>query len=228
MKRTQLLLIILLACSTCVHAQDSTQGKKTLWQKLHSINEENADKSEQRNKDLLPINPATHKVSYTAVIEAPGATKSGLFSNAKKWILTKNSVTNPYTVSFENETGGNVTGKGSFMLPGDRQTYTVLFTINIDVKDGKYRYDFTDFVIRYKTEAGSSGGGYAYWGHSSYHEAQTLEYSLETFYPSRLHGRKPSIKWYEEINKKSFATIDRTMQSITGSLKEAMPVTSNW
>ncbi|OJW84160.1 MAG: hypothetical protein BGO69_11860 [Bacteroidetes bacterium 46-16] len=176
----------------------------------------------------LPLDPATHKVSYADIGEAAGATKKALFEKAKKWILTKNTATNPYSVTFENEADGSVAGKGSFMLPGDRRKYIVQFAINLAVKDGKYKYSLTDFIVQYKTEAGSSGGGYGYWGHSSYHEAETLEYSLETFYPSRLDSRKPSIKWYEEINKKSFGEIDKTMQSIVGSLKEAMSANKDW
>jgi hypothetical protein len=225
-------LITLLAMHTCVYGQDSTEGKKTLWQKLHDLNDKPSSASRHSEtavkEEMLPADPNTRKVSYADIVEAPGSRKAGLFNAAKKWILTKNSPTNPYMVSFENEAGGSVTGKGTFMLPGNRRNYAVLFTINIGVKDGKYRYDFTDFMIQYKTEAGSSGGGYAYWGHSSYHEAQTLEYSLETFYPSRLRSHKPSIKWYEEIDKKSFRSIDQTMESIVGSLKEAMSVKQDW
>jgi hypothetical protein len=55
-----------------------------------------------------------------------------------------------------------------------------------------------------------------------------LEYSLETFYPARLSGRKPAIKWFEEINKEAFAGINREMQSIASSLKQAAASKDDW
>ncbi|OJW82301.1 MAG: hypothetical protein BGO69_17070 [Bacteroidetes bacterium 46-16] len=176
----------------------------------------------------LPFDPSTHKVNYTDVVEAQGAARKALYENGKKWILTKNSSTNPYSVSFDNEADGTVTGKGTFMLSGDRRNYVVRFTINIETKEGKYRYSFTDFIIQYQTEAEYHSGGYGMWRHTTHTDAQNLEYGLETFYPSRLEGRKPSIKWYEEINKKSFQQIDQTMQSLVGSLKQAMIVRKDW
>jgi len=177
---------------------------------------------------LLPVDATTKKICYTDIAEAPGVSKKALFDKAKKWILTKNSAITPYTISFDNENDGSIVGKGAFMLPGDRRKYVVQFVINIAVKDNRYKYDLTDFIIQYKTEAGSSSGGYGYWGHSSYREAETLEYSLETFYPSRLDSRKPSIKWYEEITKKSFIEINKSMQSITNSLKQTVSTKEDW
>jgi hypothetical protein len=176
----------------------------------------------------LPLDPTTHKVSFADVGEAAGSTRKSLFEKGKKWILTKNSATNPYTVTFESEAEGTVTGKGTFMLAGDRRNYVVQFTINIATKDGKYKYDLTDFIIQYKTEAAYHSGGYGMWSHTTHTEAENLEYSLETFYPSRLDSRKPSIKWYEEINKKSFGQISQTMQTIVGSLRQAMSSKEDW
>jgi hypothetical protein len=51
---------------------------------------------------------------------------------------------------------------------------------------------------------------------------------METFYPSRLEGHKPKIKWYEEINSESIATVNREMQSIVNSFREAVSTKDNW
>lgn len=177
----------------------------------------------------LPQDAQTNKVSYQEIIETLRDSKDKLFGKAKKWITTQNSTANPYTVSFENEKDGAVTAKGSFTLPGDRRKYTVSFALSIGTKDGKYRYDFTDIQIQYTSPAGSSGGGFSYWGGSSYHEAERLEYPIETFYPIRLeHRRKPAIKWYEEINKSSFEAIDQQFKSLASSLKNAMQEKTGW
>ena len=82
--------------------------------------------------------------------------------------------------------------------------------------------------MQYRTQASSSSGGYGGFGGSSYREAETLEYSLETFYPARLNGRKPSIKWYEEINKRTLEAINTEMLSIVSSLKQVVVSSDKW
>lgn len=180
------------------------------------------------NAQELPVDATTNKVTYSEVVQVQGATKKSLFAKAKKWVATKNTEQNPYTISLETEQDGTIVGKGTFSLPGDRNKYVVKFAINIATKDEKCRYEFTDLVIQYKRAAGSSGGGFSYWGGSSYHEAETLEYTIETFYPTRLNGRKPAIKFYEEIRANSFEAIDREMKSIVSSFKQAISIKEDW
>ena len=176
----------------------------------------------------LPMDSTTHKVSYSGIVDAAGAPKESLFDNAKKWILTQNSKINPYTISYENETDGSVIAKGTFILLDEHRNFTTQFTITISVKDSRYKYDLSDFILQYKTEAGSHVSGYGMWSHATQTEAETLEYSLETFYPSRMHSRKPSIKWYEDIDRKSFELLDKIVQPILGSLKQTMAGKSDW
>ena len=176
----------------------------------------------------LPVDIATNKVSYADVIESRGASKKALFDKAKKWIATKNTTVNPYILTYETEQDGQVAGKGSFSLPGDRRKYVVQFAIKIAVKDGKCKYELTDLMIQFKTNAGSSSGGFSYFGGSSHHEAETLEYSIETFYPSRLNSKKPVIKWYEEIRGDAFEAIQKEMQSIASSLRQSMSSKEDW
>lgn len=177
----------------------------------------------------LPVDPNTGKVSYYEVVTAPGQSLNKLFGKAKKWIATKHSEAHPYTISYESEKDGNITAKGSFTLPAERRRYIVQFLVNISTKDGKYRYEFTDLVVQFTTAAGASGGGFGYWSSSSYKEAETLQYSIETFYPIRLERkRKPDIQWYEEVNAKSFETIDHEIRSLAGSLKETLTKDSDW
>jgi hypothetical protein len=167
-------------------------------------------------------------VSYTGVVDAPKLSKNDLFDNAKKWIKTKHSEINPYTVTYESMEDGSVIGKGSVALPADRRKYTMQFVLKVSTKDGKFKYEFTDFIVQFRTQAGSSSGGYGGWGGSSYREAETLEYSLETFYPSRLNSRKPAIKWFEEINRRTFESIGREMQSVISSFQQSMKDTDDW
>lgn len=132
-------------------------------------------------------------------------------------------------IVIENKTDGTLTGKGSFTLTEKERKYIIAFTYNILIKDGKYKYDFTDLLIRYTTKGGVSSGGYGYWSSTTYKESETLEHTLETFYPIRLtKRRKPSIKWYELTNTKSFETIDREMTMIVNALKDNMSMVNKW
>ena len=176
----------------------------------------------------LPVNPTTNKVTYTDILTEGDETKAKLFAKAKKWFVTKNTELNPYSITLENEQEGSIVGKGTFPLPGDRRKYTVQFAVNIATKDGKCKYELTDLVIKFRTNAGSSGGGWGGYGGSSYREAETLEYSLETFYPSRLDSKKPVITWYEEIRSRAFEAIDKEMQSIAASLKQSLVAKEDW
>lgn len=177
----------------------------------------------------LPVDPKTGKVSYYEVVTAPGQSLDKVFGRARKWIATKHSDAHPYTINYENEKDGSLTAKGSFTLPAERRKYIVQFLVNISTKDGRYKYEFTDLLIQFTTAAGASGGGFGYWSSSSYKEAETLQYSIETFYPIRLERkRKPDIQWFEEINTKSFEDIDREIRSLAGSLKEALAKDSDW
>ncbi len=178
----------------------------------------------------LSTDPNTGKVAYTGVVTATGQSKDVLFDKAKKWLQTKSSESNPYTITFENEGAGNITGRGMVSMPARDRNYVLVFAINIDTKDGKFRYCFTDLVIKFITPGGASTGGYGMWSSTTIRESEVLEYTIETFYPIRLEKRrKPSIKWFEEINKKTFENIDREMRAIEGSLisylKERL---SNW
>jgi hypothetical protein len=179
-----------------------------------------------QEETALPVDQTTNKVSYAGVVDAPGSTSKALCERAKKWILTKNSTINPYTVSYEGD--GSITGKGTFTLPAKHFKYVVQFNIKVLTKDGKCRYEFTDLIVQYRTAAKSSAGGWAYHASSTHTDAETLEYSMETFYPSRLEGHKPKIKWYEEINSESIATVNREMQSIVNSFREAVSTKDNW
>lgn len=178
----------------------------------------------------LPTDPNTGKVSYTAVITSTGQSKNVLFDKAKKWIQTKSSESNPYTITYDNESTGSIAGRGSVSMPAGDRKYVLVFVINIDTKDGKFRYSFTDIVIQFTTPGGASSGGYGMWSSTTIRESEKLEYTLETFYPIRLEKRrKPSIKWFEEINKKTFENIDREMKAIESSLIASMKERSaNW
>lgn len=176
----------------------------------------------------LPVDPTTNKVTFAKIVEAPEVSSKDLLENAKKFLATKNTNTNPYTIKYENMEEGALIEEGTFTLPAERKKYMVTFTISINTKSGKYKYSITNFIIQHHTDEKSSYGGYGGWGSSSHKSAETLEYSLETFYPSRLTSKKPVIKFFEEIDEESFVTIHRELKSLAGALTQAMATKDNW
>lgn len=95
-------------------------------------------------------------------------------------------------------------------------------------KDGRSKYELTDFIIQYHAASEAKSGGFGYFSKSSYKAEKTYEYSIETFYPSRLDSRKPNIEYYEAVNGNTFKAIDAELQNIIGSLKQALSVKEDW
>lgn len=222
------LLILFCILVQSAGAQDSAANKKSLWTKMKEL-KERRNSSTPSSESSLPIDEATGKVSFKEVVESKGASKTALFERAKKWQATKGSKTNPYTVTLENEEQGSLIAKGTFTMPAKRKKYVVQFVVNIATKQGKYRYDFTDFTIALETQAGGKAFGYGGFGTHSIKRAETLEYTLETFYPSRLTSREPVIKYFEEIDEDSFTAISKEMQSLAATLKQSMSTSeSDW
>lgn len=183
-----------------------------------------------QERSFLPIDDRTGKVTYAAVVEVPNKAKNVLFQELKKWIQTKHTDANPYVISYEHMERGSMVCKSSFTMPIDDRKYNVGFVLNVDMKDERYRYKLTDIVIEYTTQGGVSHGGYSMWSSTTYRQAETLSYTVETFYPIHLEKRrKPSIKWYELINKYSFEMIDKEINSIITSLRQHLSeMTSKW
>lgn len=103
----------------------------------------------------LPVDATTHLVDYTAVVEVPGAKQSDLYARAFEWV----AATYPGAANvLQNKELGRITVQG-VTHPRYRNTEfgNVTHTFNIYVKDGKYKYEFTDFRHEFKG-AGTQGG----------------------------------------------------------------------
>lgn len=102
-------------------------------------------------KGLFPLD-ANGKIIYTEVIEMPNIAKDALYSRAYEWFAkTFNSAQN--VIQMQDKEAGKIIGKGIFddmNSPGPLGMAGVKgymkFTISIYLKDGKYKYEITDFV----------------------------------------------------------------------------------
>lgn len=104
----------------------------------------------------LPLNPETNKVTYSEVIEVKGASKDDLYLRAKNWALS-----NSYKPKTDRKAEGSYITKGQFTvqypspMKGMNHSGKVTFTMSISLKDGKYRYEMTDFI--HESDRGNGG-----------------------------------------------------------------------
>ena len=99
-------------------------------------------------EDILPIDKETGKISYSEIVKVDSVDAKALYNNAKIWFVHYfNSAKN--VLQLDDKESGRIIGKGllnvttSVIVKADAGV--VKFTIEINAKDGRYKYTFTDF-----------------------------------------------------------------------------------
>ena len=93
-------------------------------------------------------------ISFSGVVKVDGVTKDQLFQNGRQW-YNKEFVSSKAVLQIVDKETGELSGKGilksyyDFKMLGTVKKYDCYFRVSIDikVKDGKYKYSFTEFVI---------------------------------------------------------------------------------
>lgn len=98
----------------------------------------------------VPIDTATHEIKYKEVVDVPGLTKEDIFSTARSWFPKDFQVAQAYISHADYKTGqiiahAMVFGKRLVGLIG--VPYSINFNIYLWIKDGKYKYEISDFFI---------------------------------------------------------------------------------
>ncbi len=108
----------------------------------------------------LPIDNETGKITFTEVVYVDDSTttKDELYSLAREW-FAKTFKSSQSVLQMDDKELGKLIGKANFSI--NRTAYLtdsyVDFTISIYLKDGRYKYQITDFNhVSYKS--GFSGG----------------------------------------------------------------------
>lgn len=90
-------------------------------------------------------------VNYTEVVKIDSTTKNELYINAKKWIANNYKSAND-VIQLDDKEAGEIIAKGyfemKFVKSGLMMEYVyikIYHTIKITMKDGKYKYEVTDF-----------------------------------------------------------------------------------
>lgn len=125
-----------------------------------------AQKASKKAKDndtqpALPTDPESHLVDYSGVVEVAGTTQDQLYTRAFDWIAKTHTAT--ASTALQDKDKGRITVQGT-THPHYRgnEFGSVTHTFNIYVKDGKYKYDFTNF--RHDYVVGGQQGGDASLG----------------------------------------------------------------
>ena len=141
----------------------------------------------QKKKDIpppppppeLPMDNDTKKITYTEVVDVPGASAEQIYQRAMAWFKTYYK--NPTEVIRENDSlKHSITGKPRFRVsnPPDKEgTKTdaglVQYTITVAAKDGRFKYELTEFN----------------WKQNSY-------YAIEKWYDTAMPSCTPAMNEY--------------------------------
>jgi hypothetical protein len=112
-----------------------------------------AQKAERLSFAALPIDSASHLVTYTAVVPVAGATKDQLFVRAKEW-AARSFVDSKTAARMDDKEAGTYITRGTVKLPGGAQ-YAMMLAIY--TKDGRYKYVIDQLAYTYQVSLGSSG-----------------------------------------------------------------------
>ncbi|MCK0199126.1 DUF4468 domain-containing protein [Ornithobacterium rhinotracheale] len=90
-------------------------------------------------------------LGFTKVVEVPGVSKENLYNRAKLWV-SDNFKKAEYVVDVDDKENGLIICKSNYLFEsksitgGDTARGRVTFTLKMFFKDGKYKYEITDFV----------------------------------------------------------------------------------
>ena len=98
----------------------------------------------------LPVDSATGKVSYRAVVQAPGVSQAELYRRARQWLAAAPSTTKRPLLTDDVAAGRLVGQTGDLVMQnffGANVQVPLWRTITIEVKPGRFRYQITDFAF---------------------------------------------------------------------------------
>jgi hypothetical protein len=95
----------------------------------------------QSESPNLPIDPLTHLITYTELVKVDGSlSKEKLFSKAGDWLDAAFRYS-PGAIQSDDSNAGKIVARESMMINDVSYHYTIV----IYIKDGRYKYVFTNF-----------------------------------------------------------------------------------
>ena len=102
---------------------------------------------------LFPIDATTSRVTFEGVVPTEGISKADLYSRARAW-FAKTFTSADAVLQLEDAGAGKLIGKGFTDIHVSTGYYSPVrtklwFTMQVEVKDGRYRYEITDLAFGY-------------------------------------------------------------------------------
>ncbi len=151
--------------------------------------------------NLLQLPLVDGKITYGGVVQIDGLSSEELYKRTKRWFIeTYNSGKD--VIQLDDKENGEIIGKGFFETYWQSTFYSgiginIHETIKIQVKDGRYKYEITDFKVKFYVPA---AGGMP---------ANNVDAPLETW-----------NTWREENCNKIRAQIDLDVKGLIASLEK--------
>jgi hypothetical protein len=92
----------------------------------------------------FPVDSVSGKIRYLAVVQTPGVSQAELYRRARNWFVNR-FPDYPHVVSVDDPAGGELAGTYCTILQKLTNSYEVWRTLRVYVKEGRYRYEVTDF-----------------------------------------------------------------------------------
>src|SRR6185312_12849833 len=107
----------------------------------------------------LPVDPSTHLITYTGVVQVSG-TQSELYSRAREWFAkTYNSAQSVIQMDDKDK----IVGKPLMIAYYKNYHFgRIYYTVSVYLKDGKYKYEFTNFYHKGQYTGGGNYVGNVY------------------------------------------------------------------
>ncbi len=152
------------------------------------------------------------KVVYESVVLAPDKSSAELYKNAKQWFVDYFN-SSKAVIQSEDKSEGRIAGKGIVVVDwktsGIIVKYNNRLTIQLDVKEGRYRYRFYDMIL--STEAVDLNG----FGH-----LKAREFTPEDLI-GNLTGAKNKVLT-KSGSRKTLEAINQKVKTMAESLNKAM------
>jgi hypothetical protein len=110
----------------------------------------------------LSFDSTKKELIYSEVVQSPNNSSNQIYLNMNEWFAkTYNSSNN--VIQLNDKESGKIIGKGGFTISPIHQwgniktpqTFFVNYTLTIQIKDGKYKYEFSNITVRVTHENAS-------------------------------------------------------------------------
>ena len=156
----------------------------------------------------LPIDSATHLITYSGIVNVAG-NKDELYSRAREWFAkTYKSAQNVIQM----DTKDKIVGKALMQVYYKGGDYGYInYTISIYLKDGKYKYEITDFY--HKGEVRTGG---VYVGNRYFETPDIPDYGAceEMMHEKKKHAQK--------VFNSLITQMDENIKPLIASINESM------